>query len=153
MEKCRDSLSTEIISENLYSLFVSRGYPSLSLFRDVSIDFSYNSSFHTLWFPLVVRTEIPLLITYYDPSRGGLGSSARPLLAMARILFKPQPLYAVLTNLTDYILIEVSSGETNRGDESVIPDFSDLIESKSSATAKFNEDIEKKIVALHLSFG
>lgn len=77
----------------------------------------------------------------------------RPLLAMARILFEPQPIYALLTNLLDFILIDVASGEATKGDETIIPNFSRLLQEKQSHSQNFNEEIERKIIALHFSFG
>lgn len=77
----------------------------------------------------------------------------RPLLAMARILFEPQPIYALLTNLLDFILIDVASGKATKGDETIIPDFSRLLQEKQSHSQNFNEEIERKIIALHFSFG
>lgn len=153
MEICKDAPSEKEVIERLYSLFLEKGYPLEALHKEVRIAFSLADLTFEIFLPLVVKKEKPILITYYEPSLRGLSCAERPLISIARLFFDPLPYFAILTNLQNYIKIEVPSQRITKGGKEIIPTF-EVLNNYTPTTAKpFKRDLEEKILALYLSGG
>ncbi|MCS7149505.1 MAG: hypothetical protein RMI93_02040 [Caldimicrobium sp.] len=100
-----------------------------------------------------MKGERTLLIVDYDPSLRGLSCGERPLLAIARIFFDPPPYFALLTNLRDFILIEVASQKIQKGGPEIIPTYEELLKYNSKEKKPYRIDLEEKILGLYLSGG
>lgn len=153
MEPGSKEISKELVFNHLKLLFLKKGFPENILIWDKSFYFTYNHLEFEIEITLVVGEKRPLLILYYHPSKRGLSSFERPLLSIARLLFNPQPYFAILTNLQDYILIEVYPQNFKRGGEEIIPDYQTLIKYRPPLERPFNKTIEEKILAFYLSSG
>lgn len=153
MESGRETLSQELILEQLKNLFLQRGYPEESLQLKNKFSFSCKGLSFEIELPLIVRTEKILLIANYHPSIGGLSSFERPLLAIARIFFDPLPYFALLTNLQSFILMEVYPQRISRGEPDIIPPYELLLSYTPPFMKPFKREFEEKILALHLSGG
>lgn len=153
MEISRNEISKNLIYEELKKLFLEKGYPEKNLFFENKLPFQYQNLSFELTLDLLVKTERTLLILKYHPSKGGLSSFERPLLALTRIFFNPLPFYAVLTNLEHFILIEVLPQKTYRGDKELLPTFEALRNYQTPSEKPFNLELERKILVLYLSGG
>ncbi len=153
MDPCPTTLSENGILEKLKTLFLQKGYPKESLSFNKILSFTLNSLTFEIYLPLVIREKEPLLIVDYHPSKGGLSSFERPLLAIARLFFEPIPFFALLTNLRDYLLIEVYLQRSSKGTEEIIPDYNFLKSYKPSYLKPFKKEVEAKILAFFLSGG
>jgi len=153
MEISTKEISKDLIYQELKSLFLEKGYPERFLFWDLNYPFSYEGLNFEVNLDLLVKEEAPLLILKYHPSKGGLASFERPLLAFARLIFQPLPSLAVLTNLEHFILIEVKPRLFSRGGRELLPDFESLKKYQASFERPFNPEVERKILAFYLSGG
>ncbi len=147
-------LTPEKVAQILKNIFLKKGYPESSLILSSSFSFSYGKLNFHIEIPLTVKTNGKvMMVVDYKPSRGGLTSFERGLLALARVLFNPVPAYALLTNFTDYILIETLPVKFIRGNEDLIPSYSRLLSYRAPFEKPFKPDLEKKILAIYLSGG
>jgi hypothetical protein len=153
MEFGKEPPSQDLILTALKTLFLQKGYPEESFQLKKELFFSYQGLSFELELPLVIEKEQTLLIVNYHPSKGGLSSFERPLLAIARIFFNPLPYFALLTNLQTFILIEVYPQITLRGDSELIPNYASLLKYTPPFFKSFKKEFEEKILALHLSGG
>lgn len=153
MEISRNEIPKNLIYEELKKLFLEKGYPEKNLSFENKLLFQYQGLTFEITLDLLVKTErIPLILKYH-PSKGGLSSFERPLLALTRIFFNPLPFYAVLTNLEHLILIEVIPQKIYRGDKEILPTFEALRNYQAPSEKPFNLEIERKILAFYLSGG
>ncbi|MEZ0344619.1 MAG: hypothetical protein ABWJ99_07480 [Caldimicrobium sp.] len=153
MEKGSAEISQELILEHLKALFLSKGYPEKLLQWKKTLFFNYNNLEFAIQLTLIIEEKRPLLILYYHPSTRGLSSFERPLLSIARLLFNPPPYFAVLTNLKDFIFIEVYPQKIKKGGEELLPDYETLKEYQPSFEKPYNKNIEERILAFYLSGG
>ncbi len=151
MEISSTKIPKELILNHLKTLFLKKGFPEKFLTWERIFYFNYNDLEFEIEITLVVEEKRPLLILYYHPSKQGLSSFERPLLSMARLFFNPPPYYAFLTNLQDYIVIEVYPQKIKKGGEEIIPDYEALRNYHPPFEKPFNKTIEEKILAFYLS--
>ncbi len=166
MEPClgasNSSYPLKNVGDLLFKLFhEERAYPKESIKTSIPFQINLKDRIFSLNLPLLVETEnLPALIVYYKPSLHGLFSFEREALALGRVFSLPPPIYVLLTNLVNFILIDVESGKSKSGTSEVIPSFKDLVTMiKKRAELKRNEifgyklENEKKILTLYLSSG
>lgn len=153
MEISSKEVSKELIHNHIKALLLKKGYPANLFQWKKTFPFTYNGLTFEVELPLVLEDDKPLLILYYHPSKRGLTSFERPLLSIARLFFSPPPYFAVLTNLEDYILIEVYPQIIKRGGEEVFPDYESLMRYQPPFEKPYNKSVEEKILAFYLSGG
>ncbi|PMP63407.1 MAG: hypothetical protein C0197_02645 [Caldimicrobium thiodismutans] len=153
MEISSKEISKDLILSHLKTLFFKKGYPENFLFWEKIFYFNYNNLEFTVEITLVVEEKRPLLILNYHSSKLGLASFERPTLSIARLFFNPLPYFAVLTNLQNYILLEVYPQKIKKGGEELIPDYKTIRSYQPPFEKPFNKDIEEKILAFYLSGG
>lgn len=137
----------------LLKIFKEKGYPKESFLKTKELNFSYKSLSYNIFIPLLIKNNSHiLLIVDYKPQEN-LFVSERGVVALARVLFEPIPYFVLITNLKEFILIDVYTGEKKKGNKEIIPDFIFLKNHKPSITKSFNYEIEKKILAIYLSGG
>jgi hypothetical protein len=149
-----ETLTPEKVALILKEIFLKRGYPEDALLLSQVFTFSYGKLRFHIEVPLMVKTNSKvLMVVDYKPSQKGLTSFERGLLALARVLFDPVPVYALLTNFSDYILIETLPVKFIRGNEDLIPSYSGLLSYRAPFEKPFKPELEKKILAIYLSGG
>lgn len=151
MEDCPRPLSKKI-KEIIKEVLLAKGYPEKVLFYDKTFNLSIQTLSFELTLPVVINHERKTLVIFdYHPSIGGLASYERPLLAIARLFFNPPPYFAILTNLTDYICIEIYRNKILKGRADIIPDFNELLSYTPPPLKSFQREMEEKLLALYLS--
>lgn len=153
MEIGSKETSKELTINHLKTLFLKKGYPERYLKWERTFLFTYKNFEFLVEITLTVEDEKPLLILYYHPSKQGLSSFERPFLSVARLFFSPPPYFLVLTNLEDFILIEVYTHTIKKGDEKVLPVYKTLKSYQPPFEKAYSRDIEEKILAFYLSGG
>jgi len=153
MEEGPRALPQKVII-TLKELFYQKGYPENSLFFEPIYFFSLGElSFEFSLAAVVNFDSKPLLILDYHPSQRGLSSFERPLLSIARLFFDPLPYFAFLTNLSDFICIEVYTPKILKGTSEILPNFKDLLAYTPPPLKPYKREIEEKILAFYLSGG
>lgn len=153
MEKGGRALPKEVLI-SLKELFYKKGYPENTL----SFEKAYFFSVEGLSFAVTLATVVSyegktMLILDYQPSKRGLSSFERPLLAIARLFFDPLPYFALLTNLSDFICIEVYCHKIKKGSSELLPEYKDLLTYTPPTLKTYKKEIEEKILAFYLSGG
>lgn len=145
--------SKEILTY-LKKLLLNKGYPEGTLFFSKIFEINLHNLYFKITLPLLVTHQgKTLLILDYHPSRKGLSSFERALLAKARLLFEPPPYLAYLTNLSEFICIEVYANKSMRGGDELLVDFKTLTSYEPPFMKPYKRNLEEKILALYLSGG
>ncbi len=155
MANSRKEVSLKEKIDFLKNFLLQKGY-SLNFFEeDVKFHFVYQNYSFLISIPLVVKENFQTFLFVDIKITPSLFSLERGLLALARVLFKPLPYFALLTNFTSYHLIEVSSGKCLRGSEEVIPKYSEIknYSLASKDFKSFKKELEERILAIYLSEG
>lgn len=153
MGKSSKEISLEEKISFLENLFLKKGYPSETLKKGICLSFHYQGYSFFISLPLLIKDTFQTLLVVDLKLKPSLISFERGSLALARLLFKPLPYFILLTNLNYYHLIEVSSGQSLRGSEEIIPEYS-LIKTYIPSNLKpFKRELEERILAIYLSDG
>uniref|UniRef100_A0A7V5XH73 Type I restriction enzyme R protein N-terminal domain-containing protein n=1 Tax=Thermodesulfobacterium geofontis TaxID=1295609 RepID=A0A7V5XH73_9BACT len=137
----------------LKNIFKEKGYYENFFLEGKNYQFSYKEKTFDIFIPLIIKNNSKLLfIVDYKPQEN-LTLSERGIIALARVLFNPPPYFALITNLKDFVLINVYTQKKEKGGKEIIPIFSELKNYKPEITKSFNIEIEKKILAIYLSGG
>jgi hypothetical protein len=137
----------------LKNIFKEKGYYENCFFEERNYLFSYKEKTFNIFIPLIIRHNSKLLlIADYKPQEN-LTLSERGIIALARVLFDPPPYFALITNLKDFVLINIYTQKREKGGKEIIPEFSKLKSYKPELIKSFNIEIEKKILAIYLSGG
>ena len=145
------SLNSEI--SILKNLLKEKGYPEKCILERNEVKFSYKELEFEISIPLVIKNNSnTLLIVEYKPQEN-LTISERGMIALARVLFSPPPYFALITNLKDFVLINVYTYEKEKGGKEIIPNFEKLKNYNPPMIKPFKPEIEKKILAIYLSGG
>jgi len=137
----------------LKNIFKEKGYYGNCFFEEGNYQFSYKEKPFNIFIPLIIKyNSKPLLTVDYKPQEN-LTPSERGIIALARVFFNPPPYFALITNLKDFVLIDVYTQKREKGGKEIIPDFSELKKYEPKIIKSFNLEIEKKILAIYLSGG
>ncbi|MDW8136399.1 MAG: hypothetical protein RMI74_06375 [Thermodesulfobacterium sp.] len=137
----------------LKAQFLRKGYPLNSLEENLLLHFTYQNHSFLISLPLIIKEDLQTLLVVDLKFNPSLISLERGILALARLLFKPWPYFALLTNFVNYHLIEVSSGQCLRGSEEVIPNYSEIKKCSFLSLKSFPKELEERILAIYLSEG
>ncbi len=153
MGNSKETFSIEKAVSFLKEIFKAKGYPKNSFLENQIISFSYNNLNFTIEIPLIIKenNQVYFLVDYKPMEK--LSIFERGILALARLFFKPLPYFGLITNLEEFVLINLYDFNVTKGKKDIIPDY-DFILSYSPKTSKeFKPDLEKKILAIYLSGG
>jgi len=137
----------------LKNIFKEKGYYEKCLLEGKNYLFSYKEKIFNITIPLIIKHNSKFfLIADYKPQEN-LTFSERGIIALARVLFNPPPYFALITNLKDFVLIDIYTQKKKKGGKEIIPEFLELKNYEPKITKNFNIEIEKKILAIYLSGG
>uniref|UniRef100_A0A7V4N3A6 Type I restriction enzyme R protein N-terminal domain-containing protein n=1 Tax=Thermodesulfobacterium geofontis TaxID=1295609 RepID=A0A7V4N3A6_9BACT len=137
----------------LKNIFKEKGYHEKCFLEGENYQFSYKEKIFNIFIPLIIKSNSKLLfIIDYKPQEN-LILSERGIIALARVFFNPPPYFALITNLKDFVLIDIYTQKKEKGGKEIIPEFSELKNYKPKITKSFNIEIEKKILVIYLSGG
>lgn len=153
MEIGSEAFSKKLILNSLKDLFLKKGFPQELLNWERIFLFKYQNLEFEVELTLTIEERRPLLILNYHPSKRGLSSFERPLLAIARLFFTPPPYFAFLTNLSHFIMIEVYPQRITSGGPELIPEYETLKTYLPPFEKPFKREVEEKILAFYLSGG
>lgn len=137
----------------LKAQFLRKGYPLNTLEENLLLHFTYQNHSFLISLPLIIKEDLQTLLVVDLKFNPSLISFERGFLALTRLLFKPLPYFALLTNLSNYHLIEVSSGKCLRGSEEIIPSYSEIKKCFPFSLKSFSKELEERILAIYLSKG
>lgn len=153
MENSQEEISLESAIFILKNILKEKGYPENCFFEKQKLFFSYKELIFDLFIPIIIKyNSQPLLIIDYKPQEN-LTISERGITALARLLFNPSPYFALITNLKEFILINIYTGDKIKGGKEIIPEFKAVKDYKPEIVKKFDTEIEKKILVIYLSGG
>jgi len=145
-------ISKEEISK-VKDFLLKKGYPEKFLEEEVVIPFSYNNLNFEVYLPVIVRDsdKVYMIVDYKPQER--LHVFERGLIAIGRLFFRKLPYFALVTNLKDFVLVNIPEVKVTKGKEDVVPSWEDLKSFKVFNTKPFKPELEKKILAVYLSGG
>ncbi|PMP67110.1 MAG: hypothetical protein C0190_03845 [Thermodesulfobacterium geofontis] len=149
MGNSKEEISLSTVLFNLKNIFREKGYPEECFFEKQKLSFYYKNLNFDLSIPLIIKLNFQcFLIIDYKPQEN-LSIAERGIISLARVLFNPPPYFVLITNLKEFVLINVYT----KGGREIIPEFKTLKNYKPETTKNFNPEIEKKILAIYLTGG
>lgn len=153
MGNSQEEISLDSVLFTLKNILKRLGYPEECIFEKQKFSFSYKDLVFDLSIPLIIKFNFQnFLIIDYKPQEN-LSVAERGITSLARVLFNPPPYFALITNLKEFILVNVYTGDKKKGGKKIIPKFTTLKNYKPETTKSFNPEIERKILAIYLIGG
>ncbi len=153
MESSRETVFVEKAVSFLKNLFKEKGYPEDSFDENHIISFSYNNLNFTIEIPLIIKKDSKTyFIVDYKPMER-LSIFERGILALARLFFDPLPYFGLVTNLKDFVLIDLYEFSVIKGKKEIIPEYKALVSHSPKKLKEFKPELEEKILAVYLSGG
>ncbi|QER41614.1 hypothetical protein F1847_02215 [Thermodesulfobacterium sp. TA1] len=141
------------VLENLVSIFKTLGYPESLFIFNFKLSFSLSGINHELILPLIIQEKDQTYFWVDYKPQTFLSCFERGFLSLARLLTNPLPYFGIITNLTEFILIDFYVYKTYKGKTEIIPHYTEIKTYSPSPAKPFNPEIETKILNLYLKGG
>ncbi|WP_022854635.1 hypothetical protein [Thermodesulfobacterium thermophilum] len=141
------------IEKQLSFIFSTLGYPETLFKFNTKLFISLEDFSYELTLPLLIQEKDHTYFWVDYKPQNFLSCFERGFISLARLVSNPLPFFGVITNLTEFILIDFYQGKTSKGNKKIIPPYGKIKTYTPGLPKPFNPEIETKILRLFLKGG